>query len=586
MAKQSVGEQAFFVPSQDEVSYLQACVAAGGKYSYQHPTNEFDSKTIVGDAYGHQRELHMDYMVSGCLQDLVYAHLSTIHRARFSEQTFADLVNSGSPQSSDLQQIVNRTLCDDFQGDTSIERVYNFALFARQSTGPEYTAVDGNNFVFNSAYRTRVRLGCARNDHLLTYQPHEIVDLGNLGRAMRSDWLLQVSREARVLTLAAFHRMGLPMSWVPTCSDHGWQPSYNERHPLPTTLQERLDVARPVWFKQLIRQSCLASLPHCAEFIWFIVLMDKINECNDRWLNIYYGDWHGEYGVYLPAIPTSRQEWRDMKNNAAWGDCASQASEIGTRQLLRSADEVGTGNADIQVALREACSLVPLHHMLAMLQGLWGNSNVRSRWKKGEHGMTAPIQSVQDTSPADMLWHDARGRLQDVWLDAERWGLSTVGCGCTPCSGCLNYDLNGGPDAAVYLVSRLNPGRAGVGGEWRQRSFGDYHRGAVNPGRSTVKEMIRYTDHCFGGHMPMFYPPGYDDKSSCIIGEDGDWGQTADAKQDWKFQGVRGGDGVNLDARKKRLRWRWTHNLPEPGYEQEKRRQDLHKGEPIVIELD
>jgi hypothetical protein len=113
--------------------------------------------------------------------------------------------------------------------------------------------------------------------------------------------------------------------------------------------------------------------------------MDKINECNDRWLNIYYGDWHGEYGVYLPAIPTSRQEWRDMKNNAAWGDCASQASEIGTRQLLRSADEVGTGNADIQVALREACSLVPLHHMLAMLQGLWGNSNVRSRWKKGEH---------------------------------------------------------------------------------------------------------------------------------------------------------------------------------------------------------
>ena len=98
MAKQSllVCEQAFFVPSQDEVSYLQACVAAGGKYSYQHPTNEFDSKTIVGDAYGQQRELHMDYMVSGCLQDLVCAHLSSIHRARFSEQTFEDLVNSGS----------------------------------------------------------------------------------------------------------------------------------------------------------------------------------------------------------------------------------------------------------------------------------------------------------------------------------------------------------------------------------------------------------------------------------------------------------------------------------------------------------
>ena len=80
----------------------------------------------------------------------------------------------------------------------------------------------------------------------------------------------------------------------------------------------------------------------------------------------------------------------------------------------------------------------------------------------------------------------------------------------------------------------------------------------------------------------MFYPPGYDDASK----QDWDWGQTADAKQDWKFQGVRGGDSVNFDARKKRLRWRGTNNLPEPGYEQEKRRQDLHKGEPIVIELD
>jgi hypothetical protein len=38
-----------------------------------------------------------------------------------------------------------------------------------------------------------------------------------------------------------------------------------------------------------------------------------------------------------------------------------------------------------------------------------------------------------------------------------------------------------------------------------------------------------------------------------------------------------------------RLRWRWTDSLPEPGFEQEKRRRDLRiesGGEPIVIVLD
>ena len=580
----------------------------------------------------------MDFMVRGCILDLVLPHLTT-HHCSLCEFY---LPGHYFGIRASLDNFPVDVLCPDFSGVTIIERVYNFVLFVKPMSSRR--ALGCKTWAAASKDPSWVRSNLTKRRD---YKPCEIMKMGNFARVCRSDWMLEVSRESRALTLAAFLDMGLPLSWVTFwCASSGltiptWTPTYTETKLLPQILRKVFVANAPCWFIVLTHKWNLP--PSACDFLWFIVLLEKMNECNDRWLDIYYGGWHGNYGKYLPAMPSTRREWRLMKGCLAWGGCASplnaspyEGAEVG--HLLRTAQEVSAENANDVVALKEACSLVPLHQMVNILHGLWGNSRLRSQWNGGENGLTQPPEPADEESPARILWREAVGRLQAVWLDAERWGLPTVGCCCLPTptelenhrkqghppdhpwslpvTGGLNFPVRGGAECTGHILERLPvDGTQGISCTGHILVDGTHDTPMKWFGQwcPQMNRQDMTNNHCFGGHMPMFYPPGYDNEGAFepppnhlesgvfrareyddegvlmpdprlwrCVDSHMDWCQTKDAMQDWKFQGVRGGHQDNARWRN----WRLRHSRVELGlpdvpswelYEQEIRSKALRR---------